>query len=144
MPEDDFEESARLYEAGQMSRRRFIGRLVAGGISATAAIALVNASGPAAFANTFRRRDGHYGSAPCHYGTPPGRYGQGPGRYGRPPGQYGKAPGQYGRAPGQYGKAPGHYGKAPGHYGTAPGHYGKAPRRRDDSRRDSGSRGRRR
>ena len=146
MPEDDFEESARLYEAGQMSRRRFIGRLVAGGISATAAIALVNASGPAAFASTFRRRDSHYGNAPCHYGTPPGRYGRPPGRYGPPPGQYGNGPGRYGNAPCHYGTPPGRYGNAPGHYGNAPGHYGKAPRRRDGSWRDerSRSRGRRR
>ena len=85
MPEDDFEEASRLYATGQMSRRRFIGRLVAGGVSATAAIALVNATGPAAFASTFRGRAGHYGRVP-------GRYGRAPGRYGNAPGHYGKAP----------------------------------------------------
>ena len=129
MPEDDFEESSRLYESGQMSRRRFIGRLVAGGVSATAAIALVNATGPAAFANTFRHRDNVYGQTPGRYGCAPGKYGRPPGQYGRPPGKYGRPPGQYGKAPGRYGKAPGQYGKAPGHYGTAPGHYGTAPHR---------------
>ena len=131
MPEDDFEESSRLYESGQMSRRRFIGRLVAGGVSATAAIALVNATGPAAFASNWHRRDNVYGKTP-------GRYGNGPGQYGCAPGRYGKAPGQYGKAPGQYGRPPGHYGKAPGHYGKAPGNYG------DDRRgKRSRSRGRR-
>jgi hypothetical protein len=135
VPEDDFEESARLYETGQMSRRRFIGRLVAGGASLTAAMALVNATGTAAFAGGGRRRSPtHYGKAPCHYGDAPGHYG--------------KPPGQYGNPPGQYGNPPGHYGKPPGQYGNPPGHYGKPPRRHEDHDRDrgrgrSGSRGRR-
>ena len=127
MPEDDFEESSRLYETGQMSRRRFIGRMVAGGASLTAAVAIVNATGSAAWAGTGRRRDSHYGNAPCHYGRPPGQYGDGPGHYGKPPG---------------------HYGRPPGHYGNAPGHYGQPPGRHDDhdgrERGNKRSRGRRR
>jgi hypothetical protein len=138
MSDDEFEESSRLYETGQISRRRFMGRLVAGGASVTAAYALVSATGPAAFADQWFRRGTHYGRAP-------GQYGRAPGQYGRRPGQYGSPPGRYGRPPGQYGSPPGHYGRPPGQYGNPPGRYGNPPRNgddgcQDDQRRDDDSR----
>ena len=63
MSENEFEEAARQYASGDLSRRRFISRLVAGGISMTAAMAFANSvSSPTAFAAD--------GSAKV-YGKPP-------------------------------------------------------------------------
>jgi hypothetical protein len=95
MSQDEFDENARLFEAGQLSRRRFIGRLAAGGVSVAAAVAFANATVTAAFAAP---------ASGTTYGTPP------PGHGGTPPGQGGTPPGQ-----GKVGGTP------PGHLGTPPG-----------------------
>ena len=83
MADQEFEENAGLFAAGEISRRTFINRLVGGGASVVAALAFVNANATAAFAS--RRGDkhkhcppnlyGHYG----HYGND-GMYGH----YGKP------------------------------------------------------------
>src|SRR4051812_11498929 len=94
MSERDFEETARLYASGQISRRRFITRMVAGGVGVAAAIAFAdgavagawerwNKGGGRNFGHHYGKQYGkHYGK---HYGDHYGRhYGQ---MYGH---QYGK------------------------------------------------------
>ena len=75
MADQEFEENASLFAAGEMSRRTFINRLVGGGASVVAALAFVNANATAAFASRRGRKDcppnlyGHYGHY-GHYGKP--------------------------------------------------------------------------
>jgi hypothetical protein len=85
MSEQEFQQARELYASGGMSRRRFVGRMVAAGMSAVAAVAFADA-----FTNTVRA-SGHslYGSPkPGLYGTPPGKGGTNPGKGGgTPPGK---------------------------------------------------------
>jgi hypothetical protein len=90
MSESEFDEVRKDYEAGRVSRRRFVGRLIAGGISAAAAVALVEASTAMAAP----------GSGAI-YGTPPGQGGLPPGLQSPPPGLGGTPPGKGGTAPGR-------------------------------------------
>jgi hypothetical protein len=100
--EREFEENAGLFAAGQISRRRFINRLVAGGASMVAAVAFVNASSGVAFAAPGS------GSSGALYGTPPGQGGTPPGQGGTPPPFAESPPGQGGTPPGQGGTPPGY------------------------------------
>jgi hypothetical protein len=66
--EREFEELFDDFEAGRISRRRFIGRMVAGGVGVAAAVAF--ASGSADAFGRWGRGQGHYGSPPGHvYGA---------------------------------------------------------------------------
>jgi hypothetical protein len=98
MSEREFEEISRLYAHGQMSRRRFINRLVAGGVSVAGAVAFANAGAAGAFAPRKAGSGDVYGTPPGHGGTPPGHGGTPPGQvknvYGVPPGHRGTPPGQ--------------------------------------------------
>jgi hypothetical protein len=65
--EREFEELIDDFEAGRISRRRFIGQMVAGGVGVAAAVAFASSSADAF--GFFGRRRGHvYGG----YGQPPG------------------------------------------------------------------------
>jgi hypothetical protein len=70
---NEFEEHARRYASGHLSRRQFVNRLVAGGMTASAALAFLSATG----GSTASAAPG--GSAAL-YGTPPGRGGTPPGQ----------------------------------------------------------------
>ena len=79
MADQEFDENASLFAAGEMSRRTFINRLVGGGASVVAALAFVNANATAAFASRRGRKHcppnlyGHYGKPAKHcnvYGKP--------------------------------------------------------------------------
>jgi hypothetical protein len=103
MSEREFDENAKLFAAGKISRRRFISRLVAGGVSVAAAAAFATATAVGAFGapKNFGSGDiyGTYGTPPGHGGTPPGRGGTPPGQAkktgdGTPPGHLGTPPGQ--------------------------------------------------
>jgi hypothetical protein len=78
--EDEFQELSRQYADGQLSRRRFIGRLVAGGATMAAAVAFAN-SGVASAAPGRGSSGAIYGRPPV--GTPPNG-GMPPGRGGTP------------------------------------------------------------
>jgi hypothetical protein len=94
MSEFEWQENARLYAAHQISRRKFVARLVAGGASLAAAVAFVNATTQDARAAA-KPRGANYGVPPGQrkfiggdlYGTPPGHGGVPPGHGGTPPGQ---------------------------------------------------------
>jgi hypothetical protein len=90
MSESEFEQARRDYEAGHLSRRRFVVKLVAGGISAAAAVALVDVSSAMAAPAS----GAIYGNPPGQGGTPPGLGGT------RPPGLGGTPPGKGGTPPG--------------------------------------------
>lgn len=91
MPEREFDDNVRRYAAGEMSRRRFINRMVLGGATIAAAVTFANATVTAALAAP--TASGHvYGT----YGTtttkpaafkPPGLGGTPPGKGGTPPGK---------------------------------------------------------
>jgi hypothetical protein len=74
MSESEFEETQREYAAGNLSRRRFIGRMVAAGVSMTAAVAFADSASASA--------------APCN---PPNTYGHPP-QPCKPPHTYGHPP----------------------------------------------------
>ena len=74
MSESEFEENAREYAAGNLSRRRFIGRMLAAGVSMTAAVAFADSASASA--------------APCN---PPNTYGHPPHPC-KPPHTYGHPP----------------------------------------------------
>ena len=67
MSADMFDEDARLHASGDLSRRKFMNRLVAGGMTAAAAFAFMSASG----ASSASAAPGG-GSSGAFYGTPPG------------------------------------------------------------------------
>jgi DNA-binding transcriptional MerR regulator len=70
MSEREFEENARLFSAGDMSRRQFINRLVAGGVSIAAAVAFASACSPGARALLSQRTSGRlYGTYGHVYGN---------------------------------------------------------------------------
>ncbi len=86
MSEREYEHLAKQYAAGQISRRRFIGQMVAAGVGVAAAVAF---AGNAADAMGFfgKHRPGHqYGHTYGHnYGCPPGHtYGHKPPQH-KPP-----------------------------------------------------------
>jgi hypothetical protein len=98
MSDEDFQEQARLYAAGGISRRRFLKRVVAGGATLAAANALVMAVAQP----TQAARGAVYG-----YPTPPGQGGSAPGKGGTPPGLLQPPPGLGGTRPGRGGTPPG-------------------------------------
>jgi hypothetical protein len=68
MSEREFEHNARLFANGQISRRRFIRRMVAGGASVAAAIAFADVTAAGAWGRSSKHDWGHtYGH---HYGKP--------------------------------------------------------------------------
>ncbi len=73
MSEREFEESARLFAAGQISRRRFIKRLVAGGASVAAAVAFADVTAAGAFGRWGKSDWGHGHTYGDHYGKPYGK-----------------------------------------------------------------------
>ena len=94
MTEREFDDNARRYAAGEMSRRKFINRMVMGGATIAAAVTFANAMAPAALAAP--KASGHvYGA----YGTPPGISGKPAGF--KPPGKDGTPPGKGGTPPGK-------------------------------------------
>jgi hypothetical protein len=95
MSESEFEENARRYVAGAMSRRRFIQRMVMGGASVAAAVAFANAMAPSALGAPKQGSGQLYGN----YGRPPG-LAKKPAGF-NPPGQGGTPPGKGGTPPGQ-------------------------------------------
>jgi hypothetical protein len=95
MSEREFEENARRYVAGELSRRRFIQRMVMGGVSLAAAGAFANALATGAIAAPRAGSGQLYGN----YGTPPG-IAKKPAGF-NPPGLGGTPPGQGGTPPGQ-------------------------------------------
>ncbi len=96
MSEREFEGNVRRYVAGEMSRRRFINRMMMGGASIAAAVAFANATAPGAFGAPKHAASGHvYGT----YGRPPG-LAKKPAAF-APPGQGGTPPGHGGTPPGQ-------------------------------------------
>lgn len=98
MSEHEFEHLRRDFEEGRVSRRRFIAKLIAGGVTAAAATALVSAS-PAMAAPG---RAVIYGTPPGKGGTPPGQGGNPPPLPQPPPGRPGGTPpGKGGTPPGQ-------------------------------------------
>ena len=100
MSQDEFAEYSRLYAKGGISRRKFLNRLIAGGVSVAAAGALVGAvTQPAGAAS--RAVIYGYPAPPGQGGTPPGQGGTPPGLRRSPPGQGGTPPGQGGTPPGE-------------------------------------------
>jgi hypothetical protein len=78
MSEREFEESARLFASGQISRRRFINRMVGAGVGVAAAVAFADVTAAGAWNRWKKGGWGHsYGH---HYGHTYGR----PGHYGKP------------------------------------------------------------
>jgi hypothetical protein len=96
MAASEFEQARRDYEAGRISRRRFVQRLIGGGITAAAAIAFVDASTAMAAPGSGVL----YGSPPGQGGTPPGQGGTPPPMSTPPPGLGGTPPGKGGTPPG--------------------------------------------
>jgi hypothetical protein len=92
MTVEEFDDDARLHASGQLSRRKFINRLVAGGMTAAAAVAFASATAEAAPVK---------GGTPKLYGTPPGHGGTPPGHGGTPPPLETPPPGHGGTPPGQ-------------------------------------------
>src|SRR5437867_4227705 len=70
MSEREFEESARLFASGQISRRRFIKRLVAGGASVAAAVAFADVTAAGAFGRWGKSDWGHGHTYGKPYGKP--------------------------------------------------------------------------
>ena len=109
MSEREFAETARQYAAGDISRRRFISRLVAGGL--TFGVAVAYANGTVGAANRRVSSALVYGEGPGNSGlptAPPGQGGTPPGQGGTPPPFTDPPPGQGGTPPGQGGTPPGH------------------------------------
>ena len=98
MSEQEFDAAFKDYADGRLSRRRFINRLIGGGVTVTAAIAYANATAHAAPPTT---------SSAALYGTPPGQGGTPPGQGGTPPPFSSPPPGLGGTPPGQGGTPPG-------------------------------------
>ena len=108
MSQREFAETARQYAAGDISRRRFITRLVAGGFTLVAAVAYA---------------DGTVSAAPRRVSSAL-VYGEGPGNSGlptAPPGLGGTPPGEGGTPPPFTTPPPGLGGTPPGKGGTPPG-----------------------
>jgi hypothetical protein len=98
MSESEFDEAARLYASGQLGRRRFIARLIAGGVTMSAAAVFADAAmATAAKPSTAAL----YGQPPGKGGTPPGQGGTPPPFQTPPPGLGGTPPGKGGTPPGQ-------------------------------------------
>jgi hypothetical protein len=70
MSEREFEHNARLFANGQISRRRFIKRMVAGGASVAAAIAFADVTAAGAWGRSTKHDWGHTYGHPRHYGKP--------------------------------------------------------------------------
>jgi len=108
MSEIEFEQVRSAFVAGKMSRRRFVSRLIAGGVTVSAAMA---------FADSASAAPGSGGSpGAAVYGNPAGLYGKPPGQGGTPPGQGGTPPPLDGPTPGQGGTPPGQGGAPPGRF----------------------------
>jgi hypothetical protein len=80
MSQREFDENARLYASGQISRRRFISRMVAAGAGVAAAVAFADVATAGAWGRSRKRSRGPWGH---HYGHVYGQYGR-PGQYGKP------------------------------------------------------------
>lgn len=93
MAGDEFEAARNEYEAGHLSRRRFVAKLIAGGATAVAAVAFVNSSTAMAAPGSGKL----YGT-PARGGLPPGLKTKPPGLGGTPPGKGGTPPGRAKRA----------------------------------------------
>ena len=125
MNDDILRVSSTLYADGALSRRKFMKRAVAAGISLAAARAFVDAI--SASAKPFGTPPGQaiYGYLPpgqAIYGyLPPGQGGTPPGLSTLPPGLGGTPPGQGGTPPGSNTPPPGLGGTPPGQGGTPPG-----------------------
>jgi hypothetical protein len=119
MSEIEFEQAHGAFVAGTISRRRFVRRLIAGGVTVTAAVAFAESA-------SAKRAPGVLAgqSSATLYGNPAGLYGKPPGQGGTPPGQGGTPPPFSGPTPGQGGTPPGKGGTPPGKGGT--------PRRRSN------------
>lgn len=121
MPDNEIEEANEALASGHMSRRRFVGRLVAGGVTVTAAMAFADSAlaarpvvaGAKASSTSLYGDDGIYGGDGV-YGNPGGLPGTPPGKGGTPPGQGGTPPPFSEPTPGQGGTPPGKGGTPPG------------------------------
>jgi hypothetical protein len=97
----EFEEDARLYASGHLSRRQFVNRMIAGGMTASAALAFWSATGGATASAAPGGSGALYGTPPGQGGTPPGQGGTPPPFSSPPPGLGGTPPGHGGTPPGQ-------------------------------------------
>jgi hypothetical protein len=132
MSEIEFKQAHGAFVAGTISRRRFVRRLIAGGVTVTAAVAFAESASAKRALGVLAGQ-----SSAGLYGNPAGLYGNPAGLYGNPAGLYGKPPGQGGTPPGQGGTPPPLPGPTPGQGGTPPGKGGKPPGKVRSSRRRS-------
>jgi hypothetical protein len=116
MSENEFKQAHGAFVAGTISRRRFVRRLIAGGVTVTAAVAFAESASAKRALGVLAGQSsaGLYGNPAGLYGNPAGLYGKPPGQGGTPPGQGGTPPPLPGPTPGQGGTPPGKGGKPPG------------------------------